>query len=398
MGPQHHPCASTGVVSAATTARRCIMSEKDWWGCYGPFKRWGECPSRPNPNDVLLFHLQKRGIQPEEHVSFLIDLLDLQKSMVYNILNGEGFDSISRCRQLVDALKIHPPLFGIDAKYYPIEQHAYWWREYNFDFHADAQGYPQMSEVVAYLRTQRKQGTGDGKVKVWSQEDLGDATGLKKETVYRMEHRMNPLVLESMGRRASVATALGTVSGEKEPILFRLFGLDPQAYRVQVSVQDIIPEVHCVPERLTDKTLLDYQEQQATFFTEYLSCHAQNAVGDAQEWLRRLPLLLPKAETREQQVNILALQSRYHRLLAGIASEQCKIKVTLFHADKAVALAEQAMRLPHVGLGKQALLVVTNELLAAALLERAEASYEFGNSDVAQVDIDRALRSEERRV
>ena len=53
------------------------MSEKDWWSMYGHFKRWRACPTRPDPSEVLLFYLRKRGIQPEDHVSFLIDLLDL---------------------------------------------------------------------------------------------------------------------------------------------------------------------------------------------------------------------------------------------------------------------------------------------------------------------------------
>ena len=101
--------------------------------------------------------------------------------------------------------------------------------------------------------------------RVWSQEDLGDAAGLKKETVYRMEHDRNPLILENMGRRALVASALGTLAGNQEPTIFRLFGLDPQAYGVHVSVHDIIPEVHGLPEYLTDEILYDYQQTLASF-------------------------------------------------------------------------------------------------------------------------------------
>jgi hypothetical protein len=86
------------------------MSENDWWSSYGPFKQWSECPSRPDPAEVLLFYLEKRGIGPEEQIAYLMDILGLQKSMAYNVLRGEGFDAISRCRLLVQALKIHPPL------------------------------------------------------------------------------------------------------------------------------------------------------------------------------------------------------------------------------------------------------------------------------------------------
>jgi tetratricopeptide (TPR) repeat protein len=54
-------------------------------------------------------------------------------------------------------------------------------------------------------------------------------------------------------------------------------------------------------------------------------------------------------------------------------------------------IAEQAMTLPNPKLGEHALLVLTNELLAAALLWRADASYELGEYEQAQTDIDRAL-------
>jgi tetratricopeptide (TPR) repeat protein len=101
---------------------------------------------------------------------------------------------------------------------------------------------------------------------------------------------------------------------------------------------------------------------------------------------------MPLANTTAQRVNILALQCRYHVLTVGIAREQRKIDVITFHADRAIALAEQAMTLPNPKLGgDHALLVITNELLATALIWRATAYYELGWHDLAQVDIDRAL-------
>src|SRR5579859_643390 len=199
--------------------------------------------------------------------------------------------------------------------------------------------------LVSHLRTQRTQVLANSKVKIWSQEELGDATGLKKETVYRMEHGVNPLILESMGRRANVASALSTLSPDTEPTIFRLFGIDPQAYGVPVATHDVVPEVHFLPERLTDETLLGYQQHQAAFFREYFTCHAQNRVEEIHEWLRRGVSLLPLASTAAQRVSLLALQSRYHMLLMGIAREQCKTKTIQFHGNKAVSLAEQAMTL-----------------------------------------------------
>jgi len=128
-----------------------------------------------------------------------------------------------------------------------------------------------MSEVVTYLRTHRTHISDGGRVKTWSQEDLGEATGLKKETIYRMEHDRNPLILESMSRRAIVASALGTLAGEDEPMLYRLFGLDPQAYGVPLPAHESIPEVHFSPKKLTDKALLGYQRKLGALFAEYFT-------------------------------------------------------------------------------------------------------------------------------
>jgi tetratricopeptide (TPR) repeat protein len=368
------------------------MHEKDWWLDYGPFKRWNECPTRPHPVDVLLFYLEKRGIDPGEHVAYLMDTLDLQKSMAYNVLRGEGFDSISRCRLLVQALKIPPPLLGIDVKYYPIGQHAYWWSACGFSFHADAQGYPLMSEVVAYLRIQRTQITEEGKIKVWSQEDLGDATGLKKETVYRMEHDKNPLVLESMSRRVTVASVLGQLSGEMEATIFRLFGLDPQAYGVPTSADDAVPMIHLPHPQLTDAFLQECHQKLAASFTDYYTCHGENAVGQALEWMAQLPSLLPLAVTTAQRVSLLALQARNHHLLLGVAREQCDKERILLHMQKALDLVEQAMTLPDPhSTADRALLVTTNELLATTLLWRAQAYYDLAQYEQAQAELDRAL-------
>src|SRR5437762_378023 len=251
------------------------MSEKHWWRDHGSFKKWQECPTRPDPGEVLLFYLEKRGIEPAEHVTYLMDLLDLQKSMVYNILKGAGFDSISRSRELVAALKIPPPLLGLDAKYYPIELHARWWQTCGFSFNADAQGYPLMSEVIPYLRQQRTLVEEGGRVKVWSQVDLADATGLRAETIYRMEHEKHPLAFESMSRRAIVASALGNLAGENEPTIFRLCGLDPQAYRVPVPASECVPVIHLAHLQPTDEILQERQKQHFAFFMEYYTGHAQ---------------------------------------------------------------------------------------------------------------------------
>jgi hypothetical protein len=309
--------------------------------------------------------------------------------MVYNLLQGYGFDHISRCRLLAQGLTIYPPLLGLDAKYFPIEQHAYWWRSCGFSFNADAQGYPLISEVVTYLRTQRTQTGEGGRVKVWSQEDLGNATGLRKETVYRMEHDRNPLILESMSRRAIVASALGTLAGENEPLLFRLFGLDPQAYDVPVPAHESVPVISLPIKQLTDKILQEYHQEQATFFTEYSTGHAQDTIGKVLEWIQQCQTLLSKANTTAQRVSLLVLESRYHQLLLLIANEQQKRERMLFHAKEAIKLAEYATTLPEVG--DTAGLRTSHELLTAALHRTAMAHYGLSQYDVAQEYVDRAL-------
>src|SRR5216110_408809 len=135
--------------------RECFMREHVWWRDYGSFPRWQECPSRPDPAEVLLAYLKLRGIEPAQQVDYIMDLLHLQKSMAYAVLKGKGFDSISRCRTLVAALKMYPPLLGIDAHFYPLDLHPSWWKTSGFSFHADEQGSPVMSEVISSLRQQR---------------------------------------------------------------------------------------------------------------------------------------------------------------------------------------------------------------------------------------------------
>ena len=64
------------------------MCNTYWWSVYHHFKPWKRCPTRPDPGEVLRFYLRKHGISEKEEVSYVSDLLELQKSMVYNILCG----------------------------------------------------------------------------------------------------------------------------------------------------------------------------------------------------------------------------------------------------------------------------------------------------------------------
>src|SRR5437762_732407 len=234
--------------------------------------------------------------------------LILQISTIYHILKRNGFDTTSRCRTVVQNLKISPPLLGLDAKFYPIELHPQWWQADGFPFHADPQGYPMTSEVVAYLRKQMTHTNEDGNIEMWTQEDLGDACGLRKETAYRMEHEKHPLTFETVSRRALVASVFGQVLAEKEATIYRLFGLDPQAHGVPVATSECVPVIHLPIKHLTTEMLQERQKTQKAFFTEYSHAHAQDRVEEVLEWLRDAQALLPLANTTGQRVGLLALQ------------------------------------------------------------------------------------------
>jgi len=252
------------------------MSAKEWWSSYGSFHPWKKCPTRPDPKEVLLFYLEKRGIRPERYLPYLMDILTLQKSMVYHILQGDGFDTISRCRILVQTLKIYPPLLGLDARFYPIELHPRWWQACGFSFRADPQGYPVTSEVVAYLRKQMTYTNEDGNIEMWTQENLGDACVLRKETAYRMEHEKHPQTFESVSRRALVASVFGQFLPEKEATIYRLFGLDPQAYGIAVVASECVPVIHLPIKHLTAEMVQERQETQKAFFEEPSLIHSHH--------------------------------------------------------------------------------------------------------------------------
>src|SRR5262249_12707093 len=132
-------------------------------------------------------------------------------------------------------------------------------------------------------------------------------------TVYRMENNGNPFILDNMGRRALVASALGALAGDQEPTIFRLFGLEPQAYRVQIPTSDMVPIIGLPYSVPSDDVLQQYQQKLAAFFTEYSTSHAQNTVPFALEWVKQLSVLQSRARTSTQRMSLLTLQSRTHR-------------------------------------------------------------------------------------
>jgi len=206
-----------------------------------------------------------------------------------------------------------------------------------------------------------------------------------------MEHERNPLSLENMSRRAQMATVFGTLAGKQEPTIFHLFGLDPQAYDADVTARDVVPEVHSVPACVTDELLEKYQQTLLGLFKEYYAGQAHPVFSAALEWLRRLEALQPKAVTTAQRVKLMTLRCRYHQLIAALARELHKGGYVTFHTELAVALAEEVQTLPNAELGEEGWLTLSNELVAAALLWRADASYEIDDYVQAQDDIDCAL-------
>ena len=207
-----------------------------------------------------------------------------------------------------------------------------------------------------------------------------------------MEHDKNPLVLESMSRRAIMAFVLSQYPAENEATIFRLFGLAPQAYGVPGTDHEAIPMVHFSVPRLTDDVLQGFQQRLATSFMRYYTGHAQDAVGERDEWVQQWETAMTRACTIAQRVTLLALQSRAHRLAACVAREQCDEESILFHTERAVEKAQEAMTLPNPNRnGESVFWVTANELLASAWFTTAMASYELGEADLAQEQIERAL-------
>jgi hypothetical protein len=358
------------------------MNERYWWADFGPFRPWRKCPTRPDPAEVLSHFLRLRGIALEGWVPYLMDLLNLQKSHVYNILNGNGgFHSVARCRLLVHALKIYPPLLGLDAQFYPIEAYSYWWQDYGFAFHADEQGYPLLGEIIAQLR---RTATPN-----WTQEMMGEALGHNSSFMQRIEYGTSPQADDSLLRRATLAFLFVSLANKEQALIFRLLGLAPEAYGIPVpEAEACLPVSFCV--RLSDRLLDGYQQQVADFFAEYEEGRGYAWMEEARVLAQELAGLVRRSAARAQQVRLLILASRVHRFLACMAmqaGEQGSADIR-----QAIALAEQLNALASSGSAHDDHAQVTaNELLASALFTKVQALHLSGEYILAQECIDQVL-------
>ena len=145
------------------------------------------------------------------------------------------------------------------------------------------------------------------------------------------------------------------------------------------------------PTRLSDEAMHNHWQTLARFFTAYQQGYTQPMVNDVQHWWLGLEGMRPSDVTKTQQMQLLSLQSWYHRLLAGLARDEENAEQASLHADIAVGLAEQALTRHTPPSEKDALPCHPHVLLTAAFLWRADLSYERRDDFSGEADLERVL-------
>jgi len=145
------------------------------------------------------------------------------------------------------------------------------------------------------------------------------------------------------------------------------------------------------PSHLTDEMVCAYWHTLVHLFDAYHSGYAHRLLGEVQQWLQQLEQLQPQAETCAQRIHLLALHCWSHQLASGLARDQEEVESVTFHADRALELAEQAMAEPSPEEDEQAWLPLPHVLVVAALLWRADVSYELGEELQGKADLERVL-------
>src|SRR5579859_311897 len=357
-----------------------------WWQTFGDFAPADEREQRPDPLEVLVFFLDRMEVSQKHRVATLMEILGVKKTVVYDLFNGKGFDSIARCRRLVKALSIPPQLLALDAQYCGEEQ---WWHRYQLSFAAGSDGYPEMSKVIVYFRHHMFKEV-NGVQQPWTQGDLARALNLTEVTVSKMENNHTPTSMDQISRRELLARVIQTtVKTPQAALVFALLGLDQRSLSLPKQDTALFPAIH-LPSTSLDTASLDMHRQiHKALFEEYFSRHGQEALEEARLWQKVIIRQIAPLAQGSQHIDVLALQSLYHQFIGDIAREQRRDDTTLFHMNKAVALAQDALRLAQGN--TIASLTYTKQLEAAARLRRAAAHFEQGTLSPARNDIDAAL-------
>src|SRR5579859_2328773 len=310
-----------------------------WWSSFGEFSPLDERAHRPYPLEVLIEYLDRAQVEERKRAEALIEK-GLKKTMVYELLSGEGFDSLERCRLLVDGFDIPPQLLALDGTY---RGQDHWWHQFGLTFESEKDGYPNPGEVILYLRSRKSKIGKKGANQSWTQKDLATALGLTEVTVRKMENNRLPIV--SMKRRELLVRvlAMGTTLPQTA-LICSLFGLDAQALGMgsPLSTGSASRSVT----RLDVTTIEAHQEIQKALYEEYYRNHAQSLAAEVLSMLQAIDQqIAPQAQGINQQSAVLTLQSFYHQFLGEIAREQNNKRVTISHLNQGIQLAADTRRI-----------------------------------------------------
>src|SRR5579859_4471900 len=357
-----------------------------WWQTFGDFAPADEREQRPDPLEVLVFFLDRMEVSQKHRVATLREILGVKKTVVYDLFNGKGFDSIARCRRLVKALSIPPQLLALDAQYCGEEQ---WWHRYQLSFAAGSDGYPEMSKVIVYFRHHMFKEV-NGVQQPWTQGDLARALNLTEVTVSKMENNHTPASMDQISRRELLARVIQTtVKAPQAALIFALLGLDQRSFSSPRSDAALLPALHLPHTSLDANSLETHKQVQKALFEEYFARHGQEALEEARLWQKVITHQVAPLAQGTQHIDVLTLQSVYHQFIGDIAREQRRDDTALFHMNKAVSMAQHAVSMAQGS--NIAYLTHAKQLEAAARLRRAAAHFEQGALPPAKKDIDVAL-------
>src|SRR5579859_3576140 len=357
-----------------------------WWLAFGNFSPVDEREQRPDPLEVLLFFLDRTGVTPEKRASKLIQLLGIKKDVAYAILKGEWFDSIARCRLLVEALSLPAQLLAIDGQY---RDKQGWWKEQGYPFDAGPDGYPDVGQAIAYFRSYMFK-TVKGVQRPWTQEDLALALQVSKVTVNHMEHNHTHAASDKISRREAIGRVIQTAAkGTNLALVFPLLGLDARSF-APPDTAGSQPLLLLPGASLNDMNFQEHKQMLDAFHEEYMRGHGQGVLEEAAIWYRMIThQIAPLARNDQQRINIVTLQSLYHRFVTNIGRELRQDQSSLFHANKAVAFAQDGVRLAQGS--SEITRIRAQELEYQAIRNRAVVHFEQGTLQPAQEDVDTSL-------
>lgn len=317
------------------------MVKSFWWSSYGCFEaETNQC--YPQARQVVAQYRSLCGLSREQVAS---QLGIGAKAFYYAEYEGRGLDSITRLRELRTVLDIPPALLGLaEAPDAP----GWWVRDYE-PWLAGADGWPDVAAVIRCYR----------RAKGWTQSDLALALGVTELTVTNMEHNKG---LDSLTRRRALRFLLSI-----PPLLL---GLDAEHYVKEYGGTLLGSRALPSPELIGS-----FRSSASAVLTSYYSSHAQDRVAETLAWLQEAREV--RAMVRgKQRVQMLEVESLGYQALANIEREHASDTVVFGYANRAVQLARDSN---------------SPDVLAIALIRRAETAVDRGYIDLAHRSMNEAL-------